>query len=77
MCREEREIGGGGGGQEGGGAPGRDDGVCSLHQELVGHLATHAPPIKSKGWFDEEPAGAAGLRFLPMAFSSLGMVPRR
>jgi hypothetical protein len=68
---------GGGGGQEGGGAPGRDVGVCSLHQELVEHLATYAPPMKSKGGSDEEPSGAPGLRFLPLAFSSFGIGPRR
>jgi hypothetical protein len=53
------------------------DGVCSLHQEQTEYLATYAPPVKSKGGSDEEPAGAPGLRFLPLAFSSLGMGPRR
>jgi hypothetical protein len=71
--RREREIGG----KRKGVAPGRDDGVCSLHQELAEDFATYALPIKSKGGFDEEPAGAPGLRFLPLAFSSLGMGPRR
>ena len=46
-------------------------------EELAGHLATHAPPIKSKGGSGEYPAGALGLRFLPLAFSSAGMRPRR
>jgi hypothetical protein len=67
----------GGGGEDKGGAPERGDGVCSLHQELAVHLATYASPIKSKGGSDEEPAGAPGLRFLPLAFSSFGMGPRR
>jgi hypothetical protein len=36
-------------------------------------LDTYASPIKSKGGSNEEPAGALGLRFLPLAFSSLGI----
>jgi hypothetical protein len=64
-------------GEEGGRAPERDNGACSLHKEQAGHLATYASPIKSKGGSDEEPAGAPGLRFLPLAFSSWGMGPRR
>jgi hypothetical protein len=54
----------------------RDEGVCSVYQELAGHLATYASPIKSKGELHEEPAGAPGARFLPLAFSSLNMKPR-
>ena len=82
VCRGEKETerereGEGLGGEEGGGAPGRDDGVCSLHQEHAEDLVTYASPIKSKGGSDEEPAGASGLRFLLLAFSSLGMGPRR
>jgi len=68
---EERERGGG----RGGGAPERGDGVCSLHQEQEEHLATHASLITSKG--GKELLGGPGLRFLPLAFSSLGMGPRR
>jgi hypothetical protein len=74
VCRGER--GEGGEGARGGDALGRDDGVCSLYQELAKHSATYASPIKSKGRSDEEPAGAPGLRFLPLASSSLGMGPR-
>ena len=53
-------------------APGRDDGVSSLHQELVEHSATCKSPAKFKGGSDEEPAGAPGLSSLPLAFSSSG-----
>jgi hypothetical protein len=74
VCRGETERKGGGGKKEG--APGRDYGVCSLHQEQAEHLATYASPITSKGGSDEEPKGAPGLLFLPLAFSSLGMEPR-
>ena len=65
------------GGEDKGGAPERGDGVCSLHQELAEDSATNASLITSKGGSDEEPAGAPGLRFLPLAFSCSGMRPCR
>jgi hypothetical protein len=76
-CRLEPCDRGGGGWARGRGSPGRDDGVCSLQQKLAEDLASYASPIKSKGGSDEEPAGAPGLRFLPLAFSSFVMGPRR
>jgi hypothetical protein len=39
---------------------------------LAGRLATSALSARPKGSSDKEPAGAHGMRFLPLAFSSLG-----
>ena len=70
-------------------APGRDHGVCNLHQGASGAIG-HTRVARPNGSSDEEPAGAPGARsrralparapgarFLPLAFSSLGMKPRR
>ena len=46
-------------------APGRDHGVCNLHQGASGAIG-HARVARPNGTSDEEPAGASGARFFPI-----------
>jgi hypothetical protein len=64
--------------QEGAGSPlGAIKANAAYIKGLAGRLATYALSARPKGSSDEEPAGAPGARFLPLAFSSLVMRPRR